>query len=214
MLLEPIFKKRLMNMVVFAWEIFSRKVGTGLIKVNKEASMQLKYAYILQEMIPLTIFDEREKIEIELETTRLVSGKTREIDILIVGTDSTAQTYTIAIELKCYKFLAASGKPRGAHDVFMKDVYYDLYLLEQYEQNNHADECISLVMTDYRTSVFPANKLAKCWDYDISQNAKINANTHFTTAIGGQEQNFTLNKNYSFSWNSFGLYWFTLLQGN
>ncbi|MDD1505569.1 hypothetical protein PVA17_22885 [Lysinibacillus sp. CNPSo 3705] len=213
MLLEPIFQKRLVNMVVFSWEIFSRKVGSGLIKVNKEASMQLKYAYILQEMIPLTIFDEREKIEIELETTRSVNGKTREIDILIIGTDSTALTYTIAIELKCYKYLAASGNPRGAHDVFMKDVYYDLYLLEQYQQNNCADECISLVMTDYKTSVSPINKTAKCWDYDISQNAQIMASTNFTTAIGGKSQNFTLNKNYSFSWNRFGSYWFTSLQG-
>ena len=213
MLLETVFSKRLMNMVIFSWEIFSRKVGTGLIKVNKEVSMQLKYAYILQEMIQLTIFDEREKIDIELETTRLVNGKTREIDILIIGTDSTAQTYTIAIELKCYKYLASSGNPRGAHDVFMKDVYYDLLLLEQYQQNNYADKCISLVMTDYRNSVFPTDKSAKCWDYDISQNAQIRANTHFTTAIGGKSQDFILQKNYSFNWNSFGSYWFTALQG-
>lgn len=61
MLLETVFSKRLMNMVIFSWEIFSRKVGTSLIKINKEASMQLKYAYILQEMMPLAIFDEREK---------------------------------------------------------------------------------------------------------------------------------------------------------
>ena len=31
MLLEPIFRKRLINMVVFSWEIFSRKLGLGLI---------------------------------------------------------------------------------------------------------------------------------------------------------------------------------------
>ncbi|MEG0258647.1 MAG: hypothetical protein RR595_02820 [Lysinibacillus sp.] len=211
MLLESIFQKRLMNMVIFSWELFSRKVGTGLIKVNKEASMQLKYAYILQEMIPVTIFDEREKIEIELETTRLVNGKIREIDILIVGTDSTAQTYTIAIELKCYKYLASSGNPRGAHDVFMKDVYYDLHLLEQYQQHSYADECISLVMTDYKTSVSPPNKTAKCWDYDISQDAQIIANTRFTTAIGGKPQDFMLEKNYRFNWKEFGLYWFAAL---
>lgn len=143
-----------------------------------------------------------------------MNEKTREIDILIVGTDSATQTYTIAIELKCYKYLASSGNPRGTHDVFMKDVYYDLYLLEQYQQHNYADECISLVMTDYRTSVFPANKSAKCWDYDISHNAQIIANTHFTTAIGGKLQDFILQKNYRFNWSNFGLYWFTSLQGH
>lgn len=213
MIIESVFSKRLKNMVIFSWEIFSRKVGTGLIKVNKEASMQLKYAYILQEFIPLTIFDEREKIEIELETTYLVNGKPREIDILITGTDSTAQTYSIAIELKCYKYFASSGNPRGAHDVFMKDVYYDLYLLEQYQQHNYADECISLVMSDYRNSVFPISKAAKCWKYDISHSTIVNANTRFTTPIGGTAQDFILNKNYLFEWEHFGGYWFTKLQG-
>lgn len=59
-------------MCIFSWEIFSRKVGTGLIKINKEASMKVvkyAYAYILQELIPLTLFDEREKIDIELNNT-------------------------------------------------------------------------------------------------------------------------------------------------
>lgn len=208
------FFERVRGMVIYSWEIFSQKVGSGLIKINKEASMQLKYSYILQQFIPIVIFDEREKVEIELESTCFLNGKNREIDILIKATNSELVTYTIAIELKCYKEFASSGRPRGAHDIFMKDVYFDLYLLEEYCNYNIANLGISLVMSNYRTSVNPNNRSAKCWVYDISDGTTVTAGTNFCTPIGGYDIDFTLNKNYSFSWSSYGDYWFTKLIGN
>ena len=201
-------------MVILSWEIFNRKVGSKLIVINKEASMQLKYAYILQEMIPLVIFNDQESIEIELETTCVIGDRFREIDILIIGIDATKKTYKIAIELKCYNTLTSSGDPRGATDIFMKDVYYDLYLLEQYKANNQVDECIGLVMTNHKNFVYPIRKTAKCWNYDISHSATVKAKTKFDTEIGGKPQDFTLTKNYEFTWNQFGEYWFTQLRGN
>ncbi|GLB61778.1 MULTISPECIES: hypothetical protein [Bacillaceae] len=213
MVLSENFFERLRGIVSYSWKIFSQKVGSGLIKINKEASMQLKYAYILQQFIPLIIFNERQKIEIELESTCFVNGKTKEIDILIKGTDLDLSTYTIAIELKCYKEFASSGRPRGAHDIFMKDVYYDLFLLEQYCSQNIADIGISLVMSNYRTSVYPLNKNAKCWAYDISDGTRINSGANFSTPVGGYGIDFTLNKDYFFNWDSYGDYWFTELIG-
>jgi len=44
---SPSFPVRLRRAISIAWEIFGRKVGGGLIPVNKEASMQLQYAYVL-----------------------------------------------------------------------------------------------------------------------------------------------------------------------
>jgi hypothetical protein len=213
MILNDNFFERLKGIISFSWKVFSRKVGSGFLTVNKEASMQLKYAHILQQFIPLIIFDERESIEIELESTCFIEGKSREIDILLKGTDCNSETFTIAIELKCYKRLASSGNPRGAHDIFMKDVYYDLYLLEQYCDHNYADLGISLVMSDYQTSVFPSNKTAKCWKYDISNGARVYAGSNFSTPIGGNNINFNLNNNYSFQWNYYGEYYFTELIG-
>lgn len=209
---EDLFE-RIKSMVSYSWNIFSRKVGSGLIQINKEASMQLKYAYILQQFIPLILFDEEERVEIELESTCFIKGKTREIDILLKGTNCNSETYTIAIELKCYKKYASSGNLRGAHDIFMKDVYYDLNLLEQYCEHNHVDLGISLVMSNYETSVNPQKKTAKCWVYDISDGAQVSSGTNFCTSIGGKDIDFTLNKNYSFIWNSVGEYWFTEIIG-
>jgi hypothetical protein len=78
MILSNDFFERLKGILSYSWKKFFRKVGSGLIQINKEASMQLKYAYILQQFIPLIIFDNREKVEIELESTCFINGKTKE----------------------------------------------------------------------------------------------------------------------------------------
>ena len=46
---------RVKNIIDLCWESFSAKVGGGLINVNKEASMQLNFAYILKNSIDLII---------------------------------------------------------------------------------------------------------------------------------------------------------------
>ena len=61
-------------------------------------------------------------------------------------------------------------------------------------QNNKS---IALVMTDKRNLVFPKNKNAKCWDYDISHKKVITNGINITTPIGGKKINITLIENYS-----------------
>ncbi|PIE46482.1 MAG: hypothetical protein CSA42_08350, partial [Gammaproteobacteria bacterium] len=62
------FSERMRAAISLSWVMFSRKVGSGLIPINKEASTQLQYAYVLQQLIPLITFHESERFEIELET--------------------------------------------------------------------------------------------------------------------------------------------------
>src|SRR5690606_39839032 len=83
--------------VNLSWIMFSRKVGNGLVPINKEASMQLQYAYVLQQLLPLITFHENERFEIELETGVQVNGRGREIDLLFKG-EFGEQKHTIAIE--------------------------------------------------------------------------------------------------------------------
>lgn len=122
-------EERLRHAVSAAWGIFARKVGGKTIPVNKEASMQLQYAYILRQLIPLTSHSGHEVADIELETGVKTGSGTNEIDILLKG-ESTQGKSLIAIELKCYRAIASSGGPRGAHDIFMKDVYEALASLK------------------------------------------------------------------------------------
>lgn len=197
--------------VNLSWIMFSRKVGNGLVPINKEASMQLQYAYVLQQLLPLITFHENENFQIELEAGVQVSGRSREIDLLFKG-EFGEQKHTIAIEMKCYRTLAASGGARGATDIFMKDVYEDFYLLEQYVLSGIAQEGVSLVMNDLPRLVNPKNKNAKCWDYDISNGASFGP-INLTTPIGGKPVDISLRESYTLSWVQYGNFWFMEAQG-
>lgn len=201
---------RAINIVISAWEVFSRKVGNGLIPINKEASMQLQYAYILKHMLPLVIFQDDEEIELELETTVNDGTSNREVDIMVIVYKGD-NVFKIALELKCYKTRSSSGGNRGATDIFMKDIYQDMHLLERYCENNQANVGIALVMNDYKSFVYPKKKEAKCWDYDISQGTKV-GNIRITTPIGGKSVDIILNKQYQFNWKEIGEYTFLLLK--
>lgn len=205
------FEDRLRQAITAAWSIFSRKVGGGLIPINKEASMQLQYAYILRQLLPLTSHAAHEVAEIELETGVRTSGGSNEIDILLKGESPHGQ-HLIAIELKCYRKLASSGGLRGAQDIFMKDVYVDLAILEEYVRRGIADRGIALVMNDHELFVNPKRKTGKCWDYDISEGF-VTPGGLFTTPIGGKDVSVALDKAYNFNWSRFGDFWFMELEG-
>ena len=74
---------------------------------------------------------------------------------------------------------------RGATDIFMKDVYEDLAILERYVECGHANEGVALVMIDMERLLRPGNKAAKCWRYDISHGATFGALV-LDTPIGGK----------------------------
>lgn len=202
---------RMRAAVSLAWKMFSRKVGGGLITINKEASMQLQYAYILQQLAPLISFHSEEILEVELETGVRVDGKSREIDLLFTAMGNHIE-HKIAVEMKCYRTFAASGGKRGATDIFMKDVYFDLHLLERYLATGIAKQGVALVMNDMGRLVNPGVREGKCWDYDISHGARFGGQV-FNTPIGGKTVNFRLEKQYELNWHQHGDFWFLESEG-
>lgn len=212
-LLSGNFEERLRAAISFAWGVFARKVGSGIIRINKEASMQLHFANILAQTFPLITVEADETSHVELETGVKVEGKAREIDLLVIGMKGET-THRIAIEVKCYRTKAASGGNRGATDIFMKDVYDDLHILERYCEEGKANSGIALVMNDREGFVYPMKKEAKCWDYDIS-NGNIAGPLVLTTQVGSTKTpvNIRLNRQYTFSWEQHGLFWFAELEG-
>lgn len=202
---------RMRAAISIAWEMFSRKVGGGLITINKEASMQLQYGYILQQLAPLISFHAEETLEVELETGVRVDGKSREIDLLFTA-EGNGVDHQIAVEMKCYRTQAASGAKRGATDIFMKNVYYDLHLLERYVATGIAKQGVALVMNDMGRIVNPGVREGKCWDYDTSNGARF-GNQVFNTPIGGKPVNFRLEKQYQLNWHQHGEFWFLEAEG-
>ncbi len=207
----PNFDDRLRKAVSAAWLIFGQKVGGGLIPVNKEASMQLQYAYILKQLLPHVSHHPDEVAEIELETGVRTTSGSSEIDVLVKGRSSQGVS-SIAIELKCYRKVASSGGLRGAHDIFMKDVYEDLAILEKYVSEGIAQHGVALVMNDLERFVNPQTKRGKCWAYDISHGYSL-ACTTLSVPVGGKEISIQLNKCYEFNWHKFGEFWFMELEG-
>ena len=219
-LLTGSFEERLRKSISFAWQIFMEKVGAGLLSINKEASMQLQYSYILQQVVPLICFSEDENVKIELETGVKINHRTREIDLILIGSNHQSNhKHRIAVEMKCYRTLASSGGKRGATNIFMKDVYKDLNLLEEY--CDHAcfdrghdcfDRGVALVMNDLERLVNHKKKEAKCWDYDISDGTKVSG-LHLTTPIGGKAIDLKIQKSYEFNWVQKGEFWFLENEG-
>jgi len=204
-------EERLRHAVSAAWGIFARKVGGNTIPVNKEASMQLQYAYILRQLISLTSHSAHEAADIELETGVKTSSGTNEIDILLKGESAQGKSL-IAIELKCYRTIASSGGLRGAHDIFMKDVYEDLSILEEYVTLKIANKGVALIMNDLERFVNPKTKRGKCWAYDISDGHSMSG-ANLSVPIGGKNISITLKKSYQFNWSKFGNFWFMELEG-
>ena len=202
---------RMRAAISLAWSLFSKKVGRGLIEINKEASMQLQFSYILQQLLPIISFNKLDRFELELETGVMIENSANEIDVLFKGF-SESQNHRIAIELKCYRTIASSGKKRGATDIFMKDVYEDLAILERYVEYDHADEGIALVMNDMARLVHPRDKSAKCWQYDISHGATFGPAV-LDTPIGGKEVILKLRKSYKLEWLQYGPFWFLEAEG-
>ncbi|MBF8176181.1 hypothetical protein [Herminiimonas contaminans] len=202
---------RMRAAVSLAWSLLARKIGGKIIAINKEASMQLQFSYLLQQLLPLIVFHKSESFTLELESGVKIGKANCEIDVLFTGT-SELQTHKIAIEMKCYRTLASSGGKRGATDIFMKDVYEDLAILERYVDVGHAHEGIALVMNDMGRMVHPVQKKAKCWAYDISHGTTFGP-IKLSTPIGGKDVNIELKNKYTLDWTRHGDFWFLEVQG-
>ena len=203
--------QRLRHAVSMAWQVFARKVGGGLIPVNKEASMQLQYAYLLKQVLPLALHGPDERVDIELETGVVTASGRSNVDILVKGRRRD-QSSNIAIEMKCYRNITSSGGTRGAHDIFMKDVYEDLHILEEYVDAGVASSGIALVMADLERFAYPRSKAGQCWAYDTSHGHTF-AGGDIKVPIGGKPVHVSLKRSYTFEWSQFGAIWFAELEG-
>lgn len=210
-IVEDSFEVRLRHAISVAWKVFARKVGGELIPINKEASMQLQYAYLLKQLLPLILHNPDETADIELETGVRLPGGSSNIDILVTGV-SAKGSIRIAIEMKCYRNISSSGGPRGARDIFQKDVYEDLQILEHYIDAGVANRGVALVMNDMPSITEPKVKKGKYWAYDISHGFTFPGGT-ISIPIGGKKVRLTLKHSYSFEWSKFGKIWFTEIEG-
>lgn len=206
------YQERLRTAVTWAWQALALKIGHGQLAVSREASLQLQFAALLHQVLPLFIHRASEVATVDLERGVKVSGQSYDMDVFVHGESAEEEPASVAIELKCYRVHAASGGKRGATDIFMKDVYEDLQVLERYCAPGIARAGVALVMNEHRHFVHPSRKDAKCWAYDISHGATVGEVT-LTTSVGGFDVDITLHKQYAFAWEQIGSFWFAEVEG-
>lgn len=78
-----------------------------------------------------------------------------------------------------------------------------LRYLENYKKSNKdIKKTFFLAMTDYQNFVFPKDKTAKYWDYDISDGFELSGPKDLRTPIGGKEVNIHIENTYHFDWTT------------
>jgi hypothetical protein len=70
---------------------------------------------------------------------------------------------------------------------------------------------VTLVMNEQKGLVYPKNKTAKCWDYDISHGAAFGPSV-LTAPIGGMAVNIRLLGTDRLDWVNDGKFWFLEVQ--
>lgn len=117
MILET--KERLQYIIDEAWLILFNRIVSGKQLINKEASLQLQLARILQDLGNAYCILPNETFQLELET----NYEKMNIDITCKMGNVTA-----AIELKCFR-----KSSNRAKDTDMYDVLKDIERLESFE---------------------------------------------------------------------------------
>lgn len=112
-------KERLNYVLDLAWSIFIKRLALGRIKVNKESSMQLHYASLINSLGELMCLDKDDVFTVELEH----SYQSKNVDIVCYYNDFKA-----AVELKCFK-----KSSNRATDTDMYDVLKDIERLFNFE---------------------------------------------------------------------------------
>lgn len=213
-------QKRMDQVIKMAWFLFQKKDSGGLISVNKEASMQLQYSIILSQLINLIRFEVDEEFIIDLETGMNFGNEANELDLLFCSKKGDVE-FNIAIEMKCYRKIASSGGNRGATDIFMKDVYEDIALVERYQKENittkgkpiKIHKGYVLVMNDLQRLVEPEKKDGKCWAYDISDGFHLES-CSLETPIGGKSVEIKIQGSYKFQWEKQSGVYYLLLESS
>jgi len=201
--MEPPSQDRLTRVFELAYECLRRKINSGRIRVQNEASLQLHFAAILKTVGELLEVEQGELFNIELEKPISLVGKSfgksgsnkAKVDIFFSYKDARTQSeQSCAVELKFFK-KDNQREPNNRYDVFA-----DLRNLEQY--GDIADRCFLVVATDHNHYVTWTEYSKDTSDFDFRDGRSYVAGTAATyrtsTPYGDP---ITLTGSYTFAWD-------------
>lgn len=193
-------EKRMGNILSQAWNICIQRIASGRIVINKEASLQLHYAYILTQLGELACIGDDEKFKIELES----NYKGKNIDITCSTGDCNS-----AVELKC--FMKASSRPLE-NDMY--DVLKDISRLEAY---SHVKFRRFICLTDVKRYTMPIPK-GHAASVSIEDGKKYQKGIPITPSWSGKwkdksrDSDIVLQNDLEFTWCNIGAWYYLFME--
>jgi len=196
-------KERLKYIIEYSWELFKLQSSHHKFSIYKEASMQLHFSSLIKILGELMCISPEDEFKISLEKTINYGDGKGEIDIFCELNEEK-----VGIELKCFRKLASSGKPRGAQDISMRGVFEDIGSIEKLIKDNKISFGFAFVMTDDNTIVNGKHAIGAMKAYSIKEGRKYKKEEILDVPIGKSKIKVGLDNDYEFNWDKKGDFYF------
>lgn len=155
-----------------AMHIYVNRLITGYYEIGLEATFQLHFSKILQDLLDINTFSSKERFEVLLEKNIKVNGNKDYVDVVIRHTEDTIISLYL-IELK-YKKISDS-----ASDLGNVASYIDMYNLDSHKNTENVKGCYFIFMTNLKTYISKPRKGARI-ELPMYDLAKIEPNHAYT----------------------------------
>lgn len=124
--------------------IYINRLRTGYYEIGLEATFQLHFSKILQDLFDVNTLSPNERFEVLLEKNILINGKNDYVDVAIRHIENN----TVSLYLIELKFKKESD---SAPDLGNVVSYIDMYTLDCHKNTPNVKGCYFIFMTDYKT---------------------------------------------------------------
>lgn len=198
-------KERLKEIINQSFALLCNKIAGGSVVVNNEASLQMQFGVILNDVGQLYIFSPAEHFRVDFETPENISGTAKSkyrarCDIKLSfyeGSQSTPKALAY-IEVKHFR-IPSSPKSTEATSDNRFGVLMDIENLEQYYSVFHKGNCpkplcYEIVLAENSTYSSCKRKT----NYDIGNNVQSKNSYSY------RKKEVQLKKKYTFRWEEYG----------
>ena len=151
--------------------IYINRLRTGYYEIGLEATFQLHFSKILQDLFDVNTLSPNERFEVLLEKNILINGKNDYVDVAIRHIENN----TVSLYLIELKFKKESD---SAPDLGNVVSYIDMYTLDCHKNTPNVKGCYFIFMTDYKTYLNKPRRGTRV-QLPMHDKAKINRNQNY-----------------------------------
>ncbi len=154
-----------------AMNIYVNRLINHYYEIGLEATFQLYFSKILQDLFDVNTLSPNERFEVLLEENILINGKNDYVDVVIRHIENNIVSLYL-IELKFKK------ESDSAPDLGNVVSYIDMYTLDCHKNTPNVKGCYFIFMTDYKTYLNKPRRGTRV-QLPMYDKAKINRNQNY-----------------------------------